>query len=142
MESVVRLAVIGGRHDRNRGRPIGAHEKTTVHTFASEAVREERAEMIARDAAQEGRSNTEASKANSDIEGRATGNGMGRHFRPAGHPHKQIDQSFATDKNHDASPWFITTSLWAVGHLRETGSAPGTLLRSKRRAMSLTMLNP
>ena len=57
VEGVVRLTVVGSRNDRDGGQPIGAHEKPVFDSFARESICEERAEVIARDATKEGRSN-------------------------------------------------------------------------------------
>jgi hypothetical protein len=82
----------------------------------------ERDKGIARDATEKGGSNAKPGETNGDIEGRATGHSTGRHFRSLRRAHKQIDQGFAADKNHDAVPLFIKTTLDAVRHLRHKAS--------------------
>jgi len=69
VKGIARLAVVVGRDHRDRGRPIGADEKAIVDAFANEDARQQRAETIARDAAEKGRVNAKPGKADGDVEG-------------------------------------------------------------------------
>src|SRR5260370_2179495 len=78
VKSIARLAIVVGRDHGDRRQPIGTNQKAIVDALANEDVGQQRAETIARDAAQETSYHTEPGAANRDVEGRAYGNAARR----------------------------------------------------------------
>src|SRR5216684_1769452 len=63
VKSIARLAVVVGGDHRDRRQPIGTNQKAIVDALANEGARQQRAETIARDSAEEGRVHTEPGEA-------------------------------------------------------------------------------
>ena len=104
VEGVERLAVRLRGHHRDGGEAVGTHHEARVHPLAGQHVHEVGAEAVAGDAAEEGGRRAEPGKPHRHVEGRAAGHGARRHLVALGRAHQQVDEGFAADQDHGASP--------------------------------------
>jgi hypothetical protein len=100
----LRLSRRAGGDHAERGDVRAALHVGLAHPGLDELIEQERPEHVLGQGGQEGGGTPQAADPDGHVEGRAAGDGLGREARRGGLANEQVDQGFAGNQDHRASP--------------------------------------